>query len=320
MNEDQTELTPSESPADKTIEAEEKVQEVIPRSIKVMAVIRYGNAGMNDVKDMTEEDALKVREVVYDEKGHVMQETEFSEDGEPAEQFIRTYDEKGNIVEMQHFYEGELSERTQYEFNDKGLLAREKLLYADGSMMITDYQYDENDNVIERKVSDDEGNLDSIETSKYEGKQLVENNKYNGSNELVESRKLIYRTDDPEKIKEEITYETGSGIELRTVFLDDETGNITYNKEGKVHSRQKMNFDEKKRVTETLISTFSGNYQYKYTYDEFDNVIEEERLLGGTTFFKAIIRYNEYGALHARSVTEMNSGLFTDVYQYEYFA
>ena len=320
MNEDQTELTPSESPSDKTIEAEEKVQQVTPKNIRVMSVIRYGNAGMNDVENMTEEDSLKVREVIYDERGHVLQETEFSEDGEPAEQFIRTYDDKGNIIGMQHFYEGELSEKTQYEFNGKGLLVNEKLQYADGSFMSTDYQYDENDNVTEKRVRDEEGNLDSLETSRYDGKQLVELNKYNGSGELMESRKITYRSDDPEKIKEEVTYEAATGIELRTVFLDDETGNITYNKEGKVHSRQKMVFDEKKRVTETHISTFSGNYQYKYTYDEFDNVVEEERLLGGTTFFKAIIRYNEYGALHARSVTEMNSGLFTDVYQYQYFA
>src|ERR1051326_3940997 len=245
MNEDQTELTPSESPSDKTIEAEEKVQQVTPKNIRVMSVIRYGNAGMNDVENMTEEDSLKVREVIYDERGHVLQETEFSEDGEPAEQFIRTYDDKGNIIGMQHFYEGELSEKTQYEFNGKGLLVNEKLQYADGSFMSTDYQYDESDNVTEKRVRDEEGNLDSLETSRYDGKQLVELNKYNGSGELMESRKITYRSDDPEKIKEEVTYEAATGIELRTVFLDDETGNITYNKEGKVHSRQKMVFDEK---------------------------------------------------------------------------
>lgn len=118
---------------------------------------------------------------------------------------------------------------------------------------------------------------------------------------------------------EEMNYDASANMELRTVYLDDEAGSITYNKEGKVHSRQQLVYDEKKRICENLISTFSGNYHYRYTYDEKDNVVEEERKQNGTIFFKALIRYNESGSLDARSVTEMNSGLFTDVYRYQFF-
>jgi YD repeat-containing protein len=290
-------------------------------SIRLLSVYRFSDLGMEDVEgapDLSE--ALKIREVEYDEKGHVLREVEYTEEAEPGEMFLRTYDEKGNLAEMQHFYEGQLSEKTTYTYNNNGLVSSETLEYADGGRFHTQYTYDGENNLIEKKVTDDDGSMDSLEVSTYDGKRLVEILKYDSEHNLKESRKLTYRSDKPDVVQEEVSYEADADLELRTVYLDDEAGSITYNKEGKVHTRQKVVYDEKKRIAETLISTYSGSYHYQYGYDEKDNVIEEVRTVGGTIFFKALIRYNEQGSIDLRSVTEMNSGLFTDMYRYEYFS
>jgi hypothetical protein len=288
--------------------------------IKLLNVYRFSDMGMEDVDAGAElSEALRIREVEYDSNGHVLKETEFTDEETAGEMFIRQYDEKGNLAEMEHYYEGELSEKTTYQYNNEGLVSSEILVYGDGGKIHTHYMYDSNKNVIEKKVTEDDGTVDSLEVSTYDGKRLLETLKYDGENNLKESRKLIYKTGNPDVVQEEINFEADADLELRTVYLDDETGSITYNKEGKVHTRQKVVYDEKKRVAETFITTYSGSYHYRYGYDEKDNVIEESRTLGSTLFFKAIIRYNGQGSLDVRSVTEMNSGLFSDVYRYEYF-
>jgi YD repeat-containing protein len=296
------------------------MSEAAKSKLKKVNVYRFNDSGMEDVDaapDLSE--AMRIREVEYDSNGHVIKETEFTDDEAVAEMFVRTYDDKGRLVEMQHFYEGELSEKTAYEYNTDGLVSSEILEYADGGKLLTRFTYDENGNVLEKKVTDDEGAQDSLELFTYEGKRLVESKKYGSEDNLKESRKLIYRGDDTGSLQEELTYDADTGIELRTVYLDNEAGSITYNKEGKVHTRQKLVYDEKKRVVETFVTTYSGNYHYRYGYDEMDNVVEETRTLGGTVFFKALTRYNEQGSPDLRSVTEMNTGLFTDAYRYEYY-
>ena len=296
-----------------------KMSEAVNKKIRKLSVHRFADVGMDEFDPVTEiEDALKIREVDYDEHGKVLKETEFNEEGEPAEMFLRTYDEKGNILELQHYYEGELSETTHYGYNEALLPVKERLSYADGGVLITEYVYNSEGNVLEKKVCDSDGTVESIELNTYLGKQLISTEKFDGANVLKESRKLKWHPEKEDELSEELNIDHDAKTELRTVYLDNETGSITYNKEGKVHTRQKVMYDEKKRVTENIISTFSGNYNYTYGYDENDNVIEEIRTQGGTIFFKAMIRYNEAGSLSARSVTEMNSGLFTDVYSYEY--
>jgi hypothetical protein len=299
---------------------DEAVKEPVKEKVKSLNVYRFSDEGAEDVadaEDLTE--AMRIREVIYDEKGHVIRETELDEDGNASEMYVRSYNEKGAITEMQHFYEGALSEKTLYQYDADGLLTGERLEYADGSVMHTTYSFDDLKNVTGKKTVDDEGNPDSREEAVYSGKTILELSRYDDEDKLKEKRSLKYREDNPELLLEEVVIDTDNNTELRTVFLDNEAGSVTYSKEGKVHTRQKMVYDEKKRVLENSISSFSGNYHYAFSYDEKDNVTEEVRTLNGTVFFRTINLYHDNGLLKARSVTEMNSGFFTDVFRYEYY-
>ena len=286
-----------------------------------MVVHRFSNMGLSDIDESTDfEEALKVREVEYDGQGHIVKETEYAEDGEIGEVIIRKYNDKGAISLLEHYFDGMLSESTKYEYNVDGLVIKEELTFADGGVLISDYTYDEHKNVIGKRVMDNEGGIDSHETAKFDVKRPLEHYKYDSENKLTESRNFIYRSDNPEILQEEIHFDAANGTELRTVYLDNEAGSVTYNKEGKIHTRQSFVYDEKKRVAETFINTFSGSYYYKYDYDEKDRVIEESRSQSNTLFFRALMDYNEKGMLVARSVTEMNSGLFTDIYKFEFYS
>jgi hypothetical protein len=291
------------------------------KKLKLMAVHRFNNMGMADIDETADfTESLKIREVEYDEKGHIIKENEYSEDGELGEELIRKYNEKGNVIEIEHYFEGMLSETTFYEYNEDGLVLTERLKYADGGELISTYTYDEHKNVIEKRTVDNDGALDSYETAKFDVKRPLEHLKYDSENNLIESRRFIYRADNPEILQEEILFDGSAGTELRTVYLDNEAGTVTYNKKGEIHTRQAFVYDEKKRVSETIINAFSGSYHYKYIYDERDNVIDESRTQSNTLFFKALSEYDENGRLTARSVTEMNSGLFTDIYRYEFYS
>lgn len=284
-----------------------------------MTVHRFSNLGLSDIDETTDfTTALKVREVEYNENGKILKENEYAEDGEIGEVLLRKYNDKGQVIELEHYFEGVLSETTFYEYNEEGLVLTEKLKYADGGELISTYSFDEHKNVIEKRTIDNDGLQDSYETAKFDVKRPLEHLKYDGENNLIESRKLIYRADAPEVVQEEILIDVGNNTELRTVHLDNEAGTVTYNKKGQIHTRQAIVYDEKKRVSETILNTFSGSFHYIFIYDEKDNVIDETRTQSGTLIYKALMQYDENGKLIARSVTEMNSGLFTDIFKFEY--
>src|ERR1051326_2651974 len=130
------------------------------RKIKAQSIYRFNDKGMGDVNTEDVSEALHIRKVDYDGSGNVLRETDFSEDGEEAELLTRTYNEKGQLTQLEHFFEGQLSERTFFEYDANGLLSKEKLEYADGGVLITTYSYDENKNVTESITHDAEGELD----------------------------------------------------------------------------------------------------------------------------------------------------------------
>lgn len=264
-------------------------------------------------------DAYRVREVQYDNKGNVITETEFDDDGNISEKYERVYDEKSNMTEMRHYFESDLAERTNYAYNMQGHVEKEVLHYGDGSETVTHYSYDSENNLSEKKTIDPDGAIEGLETFKHSGKNLTEHLKFDSEGNLRESTKFLYDTTNPDKLKEEINYEAEHGIELRTVYLDDETGSITYNKAGQVHSRQKLTHDEKRRVTENVLETFNGRYYYRFAYDESDNMISEERQLNGNIYFKVLNKWDENKLLLIRSVTDVNSGFFCDVFRYEFW-
>jgi len=300
-------------------EVKAEVKEVV-RYVKTVSTYRFSKKLMEDFTSEPDlADAYRVREVKYDNAGNVLLETEFNEDGTISEKYERKYDEKGNSTEMCHFFESELAEKTSYHYNSNAQPEKEILHYADGSETVTSYSYDSENNLAEKKVVDSDGELESRETFKHSAKEIIEHCHYDAEGNLKESTKYFYDTVTPEKLKEEINYQAEHNIELRTVYLDDETGSITYNKEGKTHSRQKLIYDEKKRVTENVLETFNGRYYYVFGYDEKDNLISEERQLNGNIYFKVLNKWDENKLLLIRSVTDVNTGFFCDLFRYEFW-
>ncbi|MEW6468914.1 MAG: hypothetical protein AB1458_08320 [Bacteroidota bacterium] len=288
------------------------------RKVRSAVTYRFSKTLMEDFKEEPDiEESYKVRVVEYDRSGNVTREIELDEDEQVSEMYERSYDSKGNMTEMKHYYEQELAESTAYTYNSKGNLEKEVLRYADGSETVTHYAYDADNNLVEKKTLDPEGNLEARDTYAYSGKNVTEHCTYNTENELQESTRYVY--DSEGKLREELNYQREHDLELRTVYLDGEAGTVTYNREGKVHSRQRLVRDEKKRVTENILEVFNGRYHYRFVYDEQDNLVSEERQLNNNIYFKVVNKWGEAGLLLMRSVTDVNSGFFSDVYKYEFW-
>jgi hypothetical protein len=263
------------------------------------------------------DEAFKVKETHYNNDGTISKEAEYNPDETEAERYERDY-ENGKIIESRHFFETELSETNKFLYNEKGLMLQDITIYADGGELKANFEYDEQDNKIGVKTTDTDGVLEAEENWEYKNKLVLKHTKFDAEHNMSEELRLTYKNDEGDIAEEHLTIMANS-IELRTVYLDNESGSITYNKDGKVYGKSKNIFDDKDRLSQLIQETYKGNYVTKYFYDENDNIIEEEKQVDGTVYFRAISSYDENNELKQRTVTEMSSGTFTDYYQYSYF-
>ncbi len=82
----------------------------------------------------------------YDANGQVIRETQMFESGVSAiYEYVYTYDEEGRIIKSRINNSTILDE---YVYNEKGLLSQESVVFYDGTVGITKYQYDDDDRLI----------------------------------------------------------------------------------------------------------------------------------------------------------------------------
>lgn len=189
-----------------------------------------------------EERQFMQKEVKFDSDGNIVQEIQYTPEGEESMRIEQVFDGAGNLVEKKVWDHGEQTEVNTYEYNDDQKLIAEKLHYLDGSFDVTFLEY-ENGLLVGKRFSDDEGVVEGRETRKLENEKPVEIIRYDEDDEIVE--RVV------------ISYHTNGEVLQRSKYddTDDRESNLVniYNGEGQLIAQEHFsNYQEDEVVRKEL--------------------------------------------------------------------
>jgi hypothetical protein len=270
--------------------------------------------------------------MLFDEKGNISEEVKYTREGDVEERIQNTYDANNKLTEESiHFVLDNTFEKRQIKRNAKGLPIEERKEYADGSVDLTLYNLDPQDNIAEVLKFNEDNTLEGKVILAYENHKLIEEKKYDGQDQVLEHRKQSY--DAQGNIKEVTEYSPEENIAYTTVYEYDQKGNNTsssyfdanYNLIVKTTSIH----DEKGNLTEKFIEDFSsssGRKTMRFAYDENNNCIEEAVFAAnGNLIRKLSTQFDDLG----NPIEELNFEVdlshggrdeyFGNRYEYEFF-
>ena len=100
----------------------------------------------------------------YGIHGQPLKEIKYDRHGNFEEMHLYTYDEKGFLISDSLFpEEGQEAEKVIFEYNDSGLLTKTRKQYLDGSVDTTVYYYDENQIPVKKVTTSDDDEPDEVE-------------------------------------------------------------------------------------------------------------------------------------------------------------
>ncbi|GAB4145775.1 MAG: hypothetical protein Fur0041_20300 [Bacteroidia bacterium] len=301
-------------------------------AINVQRVYRLPNGEWSDVSENADRSLYYLAyERKYTPGGHLLEETEWDENGEVVQKTVNHYDEKEYLVLHEHF-EGEyLAEKMSYAYNDKGIMIRETRDFEEGYPVHTIYEYNDDGTLREKRTDDDEGELERRETFVWHPEwkdKLIRHEVYDEEDKLTLEEENEWELRDGEvKAKQLIVRDHSLGTYRKTVFFnpkerEDHIAYVTYNEKDKVIEIFRVFHDEKMRETEERSESVnaSDNYVMLYSYDDNDRVTEQEHRQDDKIISKHIRSYNEEGYPLYHAFKSINRGIFVDYFEYEYYS
>ena len=211
--------------------------------------------------EVTKDEFWWHRKQKFDNKGNIIKENTYTENGVIKWSTTIKYDDKGNQIEESQYggfwknKGGELDFKHEHKFNEKGNLIETIYYESDAEFWDKDtfgkykYKYDDNGNQIENADYNKDGELNSKYKYKYDdnGNQ-IETADYNKDGEL--NSKYKYKYDG-----------RGNPIEI-----------AGYNKDGELNLKYKYKYDDKGNQIEMADYNPDGGLVYTEIYElEYDN-------------------------------------------------
>ena len=219
------------------------------------------------------------KEYAYDEKGNLIEETFYDEEGNFVEKIGYKYDSTGKLIQMMHYSEsGNALGWTQYEYAPGGEIVNE--VYYDENGQISywfGYAYNA-DGIVEKKIyHESDGDIAYWYEYDAAGNQLREihnssNGKVNWWNELV--------YDEKGNVLSEVEYDYRGKVNWRGEYSYDANGNriksVTYNKDDTISDWREHVYDREGKILKSTNYKYDGTpYMWvEYTYDENGNEIK----------------------------------------------
>lgn len=198
----------------------------------------------------------------YDDKGNMLDESKFDEEGNLLEKQVNEYDDKGNVTRQQLFEGDELAQEVTFEYNDASQCVIEtNSKTTEGQKEITRYTYNDQGKKIRSETTDANGNLQGYVTVEYD----ENGNAYRYTSETVG----FY----PSKMVNQIVYDDqGRAIEseyydvLHGYMLSKES--LSYDEEGNVKQQDIFEINPQQEMKKT-------HYSLQLVYEYFP---EEEQV------------------------------------------
>jgi len=238
------------------------------------------------IADPDEEGVLEevlMSSVVTDIAGNETERISYNSDGSPDEKVIIRYANNKPIEEILEM-SGEHGERTTREFDENGRLVREFRHYLDGEPDQIIYEYDAENRMVKRQLTDSDGEEGEKHLWIYEGKLLVREESYNEYGDLESSKTYSYYENGiPEEVVE---LNINDGMQTRLVSLFNEDGKPEaekrYDMHGRLTARNIYTYNEKGLAATIEEETVSGKSFVNLHYDEAgNNILQEETASDG---------------------------------------
>ena len=176
------------------------------------------------------------------------------------------YDEYGNVIKLT-----ENDWATIREYDKHNNVVKEGIDYGSGVHYWSHYKntYDEKGNLVEVRISYDEGGEDTVYTYEYDEQNRVTIKKRNG----VVREQYIYNAD-------------GSYKKLNDPYLNLKQSYELYDKAGKMIESN---------VIQLASSTYTSHTKIEYIYDDDGKLIESIHSFNGEIEYRRIYEFDEYG-------------------------
>lgn len=311
-----------------------KLEKPVPPPMKKQVIFRLHNGEWSDVeeKETIEKDGFfKFIERELTKEGDLVTEVEFDGEGNELQRTNNVYNEQGKLVSHELFNEGQPAEKVTYKYDDKNRVSEETRQFEEGFPLTTFFTYDSEDRVIEKRVDDEDGELQKRETFEYHPawkdkvvKHVVTDE--DGKVSLEETTEYEERNDEV-KIRRLIVQDKSFGTYRRTEFFDprsreDGIAYATYNEKDKVIEYVKVVYDEEGREAEehSVSVNDSDNFKVVYTYDEYDRPIAQEQHQQDRIISKINRRFGKEGNPHVIAIRSFSRGMYVDLFEYEYYS
>jgi hypothetical protein len=199
----------------------------------------------------------------FDTEGRPLIEIKYNRYGDFEEKIEYGYDSQGNLIRESYYpEENELAEEKTFERNVAGQVIRILKHYQDGSVDTIDFQYNGSNQLIEKTITTDEGEIEQVETFEWENDTLINHKIVDGDGEEIaepyENAVKPNQTRVTFNEKEQIVTEEELD-ESGEVFM---TITRTYNEDEQP--------DEVQVVIDGRGNTISRHYFLKYEYTYFE--------------------------------------------------
>jgi len=297
--------------------------------VAVKKLIKYGAIVPSALSgNTTPESEFLLQEILFNEKGNVVVDSKYDQDGELEERHSYAYNQQGSLID--HTVEMPLDdvvEKFVHERNEADQLAIVTKFYGDESGERTVYVYNENNLPIEITYYDADGEKESIENYQYNEKQDVVEKKVMSFFDDAQNKTHQYEYNDKGLLMQYVvTSENDKTITAYTYNTHDlEERCIQNNANGKKLLEITSEYDDNLR----LIKKVTKGYYTRITtlaYDDHGRIIEE--LLSDENNFviaRNAFHYNEAGRVEEEVVYETDltrAGRDTHMilrYEYELF-
>lgn len=297
------------------------------KKIRSMIVTRYPGVRPDERESV---DPFKLREVQYHSSGSIISNAEFDEDGGIAEQFLNTLDEKGQVIEHQVLMDGDVIERIELKYNAAGKIIEENRMYEEGDPSPTIYTYDNNGELLERRVESSPGEVEQGDRYEYHPEfntKVIRHEEYMADGKVVRIVTHEYEKENGEVVLvKSFSENKETGKTFRTEHFDakkheDNVAAVIYDSDNRVSNIVYEFFDEAFRLirTEEKSRNPGADPRIEYTYDEKGNMNKQVQYIGGRLHSQWEKKFDENG-LEEWVYGQSSSGhSYTDVYQYEFF-
>jgi len=219
-----------------------------------------------------------ISSVKYDTEGRECLRINYDSEGNPEETVRITYSGKLAVEEAIEMEDGH-AERTKHEYDENGRLAREWRFYLEGEPDEISYTYDNEGNMVERRLVDSDGEEGEKHIWQYSSGLLTKEEAWNEYGDKILLK--TYEYDEERRPGEicEISYSDGLESKMVTIFNDK--GHVEtekrYDVRGRLVARNTYTYDEQGNALNIEEESVNGKTLMKFSYDEHgNNVLQEE--------------------------------------------